>query len=102
MEARHHQNSATWTCCDTRVPKDEIVYICQIVAVYTVIVASIANLAFGYGDSNLWSALLSSSIGYLLPSPTLHNERSSSSNTRAGQRRAERQRNTDIPTDGLL
>ena len=88
MEARH-QNSTNWKCCDKRVPKGEIVYICQIIAVYIVIIASIANLAFGHGDSNLWSALLSSCLGYLLPSPTLHNERSRS--------RTERKGNTDTP-----
>ena len=91
MEA-HRQNSASmhtsWTCCDSRVPKGEVVYICQIAAVYIVITASIINLAVGVGDSNLWSALLSSCLGYLLPSPTLHDESNSISN-RSGQRRSE-------------
>ena len=32
---------------------------------------SIYNLTAGHGDSNLWTALLSSSLGYLLPNPTL-------------------------------
>ena len=32
---------------------------------------SIYNLTTGHGDSNLWTALLSSSLGYLLPNPTL-------------------------------
>ena len=33
------------------------------------IVVSIYNLTVGHGDSTLWTALLSSSLGYLLPVP---------------------------------
>ena len=55
----------------TECPKEEIVFLCQVVILYTVIVISIYNLTVGHGDSNLWTALLSSSLGYLLPNPTL-------------------------------
>ena len=54
-----------------KCPKEEIVFLCQVVVLYTVIVISIYNLTVGHGDSNLWTALLSSSLGYLLPNPTL-------------------------------
>lgn len=37
-----------------------------VVTLYTVIVASIYNLAKGNGDSNLWTVLLASYLGYLL------------------------------------
>ena len=52
-------------------PKEEIVFLCQVVVLYTVILISIYNLTTGHGDSTLWTALLSSSLGYLLPNPTL-------------------------------
>ena len=87
MESRRK----AWTCCETRVPKDEVVYICQIIAVYTVIIASIINLAIGSGDSNLWSALLSSCLGYILPSPSPHNER-----------KAKPTEHTEVPGRSLL
>ena len=54
----------------TACPKEEIVFLCQVVVLYTVILISIYNLTTGHGDSNLWTALLSSSLGYLLPNPT--------------------------------
>ena len=44
---------------------------CQIVILYTVIVLSIYNLTVAHDDSTLWTALLSSSLGYLLPNPSL-------------------------------
>ena len=69
MVERH--NSSTWKCFSSNVPKSEIMYIGQIVAVYIVIIASIINLGISNENSNLWSALLSSSLGYLLTSPSL-------------------------------
>ena len=47
---------------------------CQVIILYTVIVVSIYNLTVGHGDSTLWTALLSSSLGYLLPNPSLKRE----------------------------
>lgn len=60
-----------WTIFGRDIPKAEIVYFTQILILYTVIVVSIYNLSAEKGDSNLWTALLSSSLGYILPNPTL-------------------------------
>ena len=54
-----------WHLFGTECPKEEIVFFCQVL--YTVIVVSIYNLTVGHDDSTLWTALLSSSLGYLLP-----------------------------------
>ena len=51
--------------------KEEIVFLCQVIILYTVIVVSIYNLTVAHDDSTLWTALLSSSLGYLLPNPSL-------------------------------
>ena len=64
-------DSTPWHLFCIKCPKEEIVFLCQVVVLYTVIVISIYNLTVGHGDSNLWTALLSSSLGYLLPNPTL-------------------------------
>ena len=55
----------------TVCPKEEIVFLCQVVVLYTVILISIYKLTTGHANSNLWTALLSSSLGYLLPNPTM-------------------------------
>jgi hypothetical protein len=54
-----------------KIPKEEIVYFCQIIVVYTVIITAIINLSLGKEPSELWITLLSSAIGYLLPNPHL-------------------------------
>ena len=69
--APNEPDSTPWHIFGTACPKEEIVFLCQVVVLYTVILISIYNLTTGNGDSNLWTALLSSSLGYLLPNPTL-------------------------------
>ena len=64
-------NDTHWALFGSKWPKSEIVFFCQVVILYTVIVVSIYNLTKGSGDSNLWMALLSSCLGYLLPNPSM-------------------------------
>jgi hypothetical protein len=45
--------------------------LCQVLILYTVIVVSIYNLTVESENSTLWTALLSSCLGYLLPNPTI-------------------------------
>ena len=63
-----------WHLFGTECPKEEIMFFCQVIILYTVIVVSIYNLTVGHSDSTLWTALLSSSLGYLLPNPSLKRE----------------------------
>ena len=60
-----------WHIFGRECPKEEIVFLCQVIILYTVIVDSIYNLTVAHDDSTLWTALLSSSLGYLLPNPSL-------------------------------
>ena len=55
-----------WHIFGRECPKEEIVFLCQVI-----IVVSIYNLTVAHDDSTLWTALLSSSLGYLLPNPSL-------------------------------
>ena len=64
-------SSTPWHLFGTVCPKEEIVFLCQVLVLFTVIIISIYNLTTGHENYNLWTALLSSSLGYLLPNPTL-------------------------------
>lgn len=49
-----------------------LLFIAQIILIYIIVISSIVILALQIGgNSNLWVALLSSSLGYLLPAPSL-------------------------------
>ena len=60
-----------------KFPKAEGVFFTQIILIYIVVVACIVNLSVGNGNSNLWTALLSSCLGYLLPNPSMKEGRQS-------------------------
>lgn len=60
-----------WNIFGKAIPKSEIVYFSQVIVIYVIIVTCILNLSLKNGDSNLWTALLSSCLGYILPSPKI-------------------------------
>ena len=61
-----------WCCSGSRVPRAEIQYFCQIVLILSIVFASIYNLSREQGNQQLWTALLSSCMGYLLPNPSIN------------------------------
>ena len=50
---------------------DIILFVAQVIAVYIIISISLYNLTQTIENKELWISLLSSSVGYLLPSPML-------------------------------
>ena len=78
MEHQHSEAGAEgdeWRIFGRRVPKQEAVFISQVILIYMVVITCIFNLSLTSENSNLWTALLSSSIGYLLPNPSIKNGR---------------------------
>ena len=63
-----------WNVFGYSVPKQEVVFFCQIIVLYIVIFICLINISIGNGESHLWFSLLAGSIGYLLPNPTLKKE----------------------------
>ena len=63
-----------WYICKKIIPKQEIVFFCQIIVIFVIIITCIVNLSIKNGDSNLWVALLSSCLGYILPNPRIKNK----------------------------
>ena len=67
------RRSKLWQVCGRRLPRCEIVFFCQIVLIYIVVLTSLVNLTLKNGPINLWIALLGSCLGYLLPHPSMDN-----------------------------
>lgn len=68
------ENNNNWPLLGQRLPQKCVVFFCQVAIIFIVIITSIVNLSLpsrNAADDKLWIALLSSSIGYLLPSPNL-------------------------------
>lgn len=72
QEVVTRRRRSMWRVFGKRVPKEEIVFGSQIFVVLIVVLASIYNLSVGDDtQSELWTALLSSCLGYILPNPRL-------------------------------
>jgi hypothetical protein len=67
-------SSQTWNMFGYAVPKQEVVFFSQVIILYIVILIGLVNIILDKGDKNLWLSLLSGSIGYLLPNPSLKKE----------------------------
>jgi hypothetical protein len=64
-------SSRRWKWFGMNYPRQEVVFFAQIIIIYAVIIASIINLSIGGGNTNLWTVMLSSCLGYLLPNPSI-------------------------------
>ena len=65
------QEEINWQVCGQKFPRSELVFFSQAIIIYVVVILSLFNLTTGRGDPTLWSSLLSGSLGYLLPSPSI-------------------------------
>jgi hypothetical protein len=63
-----------WNVFGYSVPKQEVVFFCQVIALYIVIIVCLVEIILDHGDHDLWYSLLAGSIGYLLPNPSLNKD----------------------------
>ena len=68
----------SWRVLGKNFPRVEVVFFTQVFLIYIIVTACVVNLSLGRGDSNLWTCLLSSCLGYLLPNPKLNTTSTSS------------------------
>ncbi|MDI9313016.1 MAG: hypothetical protein QM535_22590 [Limnohabitans sp.] len=50
---------------------DVILFIVQVSLVFIVVLCSLINLTFEWGNVNLWTLLLTSLLGYIMPNPKI-------------------------------
>ena len=50
---------------------DLILFSVQVAIIFIVICSSLINLTFRWGNQQLWTVILTSTLGYLLPNPKL-------------------------------
>ena len=60
-----------WTLFGRKTQQSKVVYFTQATILYVLIITSLVNITLESKNLNLWSTLLASAIGYLLPSPQL-------------------------------
>lgn len=78
MSDNHVSSSSIewWTTACGKFPKGEVVYLCQVFVIIGVVIACIVNLSISTGEKDsLWASLLSASVGYILPSPSIKKDK---------------------------
>ena len=64
-------SSDTLNLCGKQVFKKELAYYIQITLIYIVVIVCLINISLNHTNTSLWTNLLSSCIGYVLPAPKL-------------------------------
>ena len=62
MERANSTTLHSWSLLGKKLPKSEIVYFCQMIVVYIIMITSIVNLSLQNGSKELWISRLSSAI----------------------------------------
>ena len=70
MESISLENSSNVSAA-LRKPKNSITYVTQIGIIIGIIITSLVQIAFQAPDKELWLVLLSTALGYILPTPGL-------------------------------
>lgn len=74
-------SSSKWYVCGEEFPKAQVVFTCQIILIYIVTMVSLINLTLplyintsraSSSSTQLWTAMLCSCLGYILPHPKIH------------------------------
>ena len=74
-DKRMSTGSRLWCLMGRELPRSEIIFFSQMIIIIIVIISSIYNLTTGHKDRVLWITLLSSTVGYCLPNPSLERRR---------------------------
>ena len=64
------ESTDRWVVWGKHLPKSEIVFLCQTLVIFTVVISAIINISLG-NSSETWLVLLSTSLGAVLPKPKL-------------------------------
>lgn len=78
-------SSSLQSSCKDKIPKNRFTFLAQIIVVYMIIITSLVQISLRSPDKELWLILLSSSIGYILPSPGLKFRKQSTTSSSLSQ-----------------
>ena len=62
VELRHQRPTSKWNFFGSSVPRSEIIFFSQIIAIYSVVVTSLVNLSYMREPTNLWVGLLGNQV----------------------------------------
>lgn len=62
--------SASGISIKQQMPRpDVVIFVAQVFLLFVVVITSLANLTIDNGNTNLWTMILTSCLGYMMPNP---------------------------------
>lgn len=55
----------------SQIKSDVVIFTSQVLLLFIVVVTSLVNLSLDRGNTNLWTMILTSCLGYMMPNPRL-------------------------------
>ena len=52
-------------------PPDVLLFGAQVLTIFCVVLAALINLSFNIGNQQIWTVILTGSLGYLMPNPKI-------------------------------
>ena len=82
------EGQSEWTLFGSKFSRMALVFLCQVIILYISIITCFVNLTVHNGPNELWIAVLSLSLGTILPSPKVRKSKitggGSNSNSSSG------------------
>ena len=63
--------SPRWFFCNQLVPREEVVFFCQMAILTLIVVVGLINLCLQNGTESYWAAMVATGVGSLLPAPKI-------------------------------
>ncbi len=76
--SKDNVSNSRWLIGSQKVPKEEIVFFCQIAIITLVILVGLINLCLCNGTESYWAAMVATGLGSLLPAPKIRKKREGS------------------------
>ena len=73
--SKDNVSNSRWLIGSQKVPKEEIVFFCQIAIITLVILVGLINLCLCNGTESYWVAMVATGLGSLLPAPKIRKKR---------------------------
>jgi len=70
---QNNQERRSWVFFGSKIPRSQVLFVVQVILIVLIVTVAIVNLTLSKTceETTVWIAILSSSVGYMLPSPKL-------------------------------
>lgn len=72
---KSESGSTRWWFGNKLIPREEVVFFCQMGIITLIVVVGLVNLCLKNGTESYWAAMVATGLGSLLPSPKIKKQK---------------------------